>query len=432
MRAVAPICVFSLLSLAACSDDGGEPAFTDTGGMMMVPGCTYSITTRAGAEPPRVSGKTIGPDPTPRHVHLGIVGDPMTSIVAQWRTKDDTTTAGSIRYGVGANLPEAQLTKEVQGLTFGYRASGTTTYRMHQAHLCGLEAGTTYSYQVGTGTSWSPIYTFHTAPDVVAHPDTESVISFIGDTRNAYDIWAQVIDLSMQRTPDLVLFSGDAITFGYVQAEWDTFFETSEPLFATVPMVSTNGNHEGNAVNYYSQVAMPGDQENFGFSYGFARIFVANDEPDDVTQVSTTIPPAMDADFAAHPEARWRILMHHQPMYSSGTVHGSNLELRTAWEPIIDKNHLDLVLNGHDHEYEISKPLAAGAVVPTTADGTVFVVAGGGGADLYGFMTPGFWTDYIESTHNGTVLHVRRDTLTLDAFRTDGSAIPMGFSKTKP
>ncbi len=38
---------------AACSDDGGDPAFTDTGGSLEIDGCDYSVTTRLGAEPPR-------------------------------------------------------------------------------------------------------------------------------------------------------------------------------------------------------------------------------------------------------------------------------------------------------------------------------------------------------------------------------------------
>ena len=44
----------------------------------------------------------------------------------------------------------------------------------------------------------------------------------------------------------------------------------------------------------------------------------------------------------------------------------------------------------------------------------MYVVAGGAGAELYGFGTPGFWTEYIESTHTAAVIHVRREQLTLD------------------
>ena len=419
--------------MTACSgDDEDDAPFTDQGGTLDVPGCDYSVNTRLGADLPRVSGDKIGADPTPRLLHLGIAGDPRTSIVAQWRTVDEETRAGSIRYGVGADLSPAQLTKTVKGIHFGYNATGSDIYRVHQAHLCGLQPGTTYSYQVGTDKHYSPVYTFHTAPDVDANPDSESIIGFIGDSRGGYDVWAQMVAQLQSRTPDLVLFSGDAVTVGLTQYEWETFLEAAEPLFATTPVVLTNGNHEANAVNYYSQFAMPGDQENFGFSYGFARIFVANDAPENPSDLTTTTPTAMDADFTDHESARWKLLMHHRPMWSSGSRHGSSVELQDAFGPIVDKHHVDLVLNGHEHQYEISKPLANKVVQPTNATGTVYVISGGAGAELYGFNAPGFFSDYMEEAHTAAMVRIRRDQLTLEPFRADGTAIANGFTKTKP
>ena len=60
------------------------------------------------------------------------------------------------------------------------------------------------------------------------------------------------------------------------------------------------------------------------------------------------------------------------------------------------------------------------------------MVAGGAGAELYGFDTPGFWSEYTESTHSAATIRVRRDQLTLESFRPDGTMLPAGFTKTKP
>ena len=400
-------------------------------GSIEIPGCGYSVTTQYGAEAPKLSGDNVGSDPTPRLVHLGIVGDPKTSIVAQWRTADETTTKTEIRYAEGANLAADQLTKTAKGIHFRYAGTGTDLFHMHQAHLCGLAPATTYSYQVGAGNAWSPVYTFHTAPDVGANPDAEVVFGFVGDSRGGYDVWAQLAAQIQMRAPDLVLFSGDATTIGITQDEWEEWFAAAEPLLATVPVVPTNGNHEANAINFYSQFAMPGDQQNFGFDYGFAHIFVANDTPDDPSALTGATPAAIDADFTAHENARWKLLMHHRPMWSSGTRHGSDLTLQASWGPIVDKHHLDLVLNGHEHMYELSYPLLGGQVQASAATGTVYVVAGGAGAELYGWMTPGFWSQYIEMTHTAAMLHVRGSQLTMDSFHADGSAVPGGFSKSK-
>ena len=74
-----------VLAVGCGSSSGGpdEDVFTDVGGSLEIEGCGYSITTRLGAEPPRVATDTLGPDPTPPLVHLGFVGDPRTSMVIQ-------------------------------------------------------------------------------------------------------------------------------------------------------------------------------------------------------------------------------------------------------------------------------------------------------------------------------------------------------------
>lgn len=422
-----------LLIGAACSDDGGDPAFTDTGGTLAISGCGYSITTRAGAEPPRKATGHKGADPTPHQVHLGFVGDPMTSIVAQWRTMDETTRATEIRYAEGADLSADQLTEKKTGIQFGFRATGAEIYRIHQAHLCGLKPGTAYSYQVGTTGALSPVYTFRTAPDVAANPDAEVVFGFVGDSRDGYDVWGQLVGQFQQRAPDLVLFSGDAVTVGITQFEWEEFFDRAEPLFARAPVISAHGNHEVNSVNYFSQFAMPGDQENFSFDYGYAHLTVANDTPVDPGVIAGATRDAIAADLEASKGARWKMLMNHQAFWSSATAHGSNLTLQQQWGPLVDKYKLDLVLNGHDHEYEISKPISGGVVQTSNKDATVYVVGGGAGAELYDTGTAAF-TAYAEKTHSAAVIRVTRSSLELDPFRQDGSPISAPearFSKTK-
>lgn len=425
-----------LLVSAACSDDG-DPAFTDTGGTLAIDGCGYSVTTRRGAEPPRKAGAkdSRGEDPTPRQVHLGFVGDPRTSMVAQWRTKDEATRATVIRYGVGEDLAAEQLTEQQGGVQFGFRSTGTDVFRVHQAHLCGLAPGTAYSYQVGSDGAFSPVYTFRTAPDVGASPDAEVVFGFVGDSRNGYDVWSQLVTQLQQRSPDLILFSGDAVTLGISQVEWEELLDRAEPLFARVPVIAANGNHEANAINYYSQFAMPGDQENFSFDFGHAHLTVANDTPDDLGAITGATRDFLAADFEASKGARWRLLMNHQAFWSSAQSHGSSLTLQQAWMPLVDQYKLDLVLNGHDHEYEISKPLANGVPQASNVDGTVYVVGGGAGAELYeiGVGTIDFRA-YAEKTYSAATVRVTRSALELDAFRPDGSPISAPearFSKTK-
>lgn len=430
-----------ILAIAAAGCVKGNPVeidgdFVAEGGTLAIEGCNYELTTRYGAEAPKAGQQVFGPDPRPRSIHLGLMGDPRTSVVAQWRTYDDVTLASEIRYAKGANLTAADLSAKRAGVVFAYRSTGAEVIRMHQAHLCGLEPGTEYSYQVGgtdiTGAErFSDVFTFRTAPDVVANPDSEVVFGFVGDSRGGYAVWSLLVDQLVSRQPDLVLFSGDATTIGLTQYEWEEFFERAEKLFARVPMVSAHGNHEVNAVNYFSQIALPGDQENFGFDYGFAHITVANDTPDDIAKLGGSFKDAIDRDMDSSMAARWKLFMHHQPMFSASTRHGPSATLQDAWLGLVDEHHIDLVLNGHDHDYEVSKPMINKQVQASADGATVFVVAGGAGAELYDQGTD-YWTAYSEKTYNAAVIHVRRDQMTMEAFRQDGTAIPQGFAKTKP
>jgi acid phosphatase type 7 len=423
-------------SLAACVKGNPQPAdpdFVDTGGTLEIEGCNYSVTTREGAEEPRYGSRTVGDDPTPRLLHLGFVGDPKTSMVVQYRTADETTRVTKIRYAAGDGLTADQLTQEADGIEFGYKATGKQIFRQHQAHLCGLTASTTYSYQVGSEGHFSPVYSFTTAPDVVANPDSDLVFGVIGDSRDGYDIWEQLVGQMASHSPNLILFTGDAVTIGLTQPEWEEFLGRGESLLARVPLVFAHGNHEVNAPPFYSQFVAPGDQENFSFDFGHAHVTVANDTPLDIGTIPGSTASFMDADFAAHASATWRIFMHHQPIFSAATAHGSSAFLQEHWRPIIDKHEIDLVVAGHDHDFEMSKPMIGDMPQASNANATVYAVVGGAGAELYDTGNL-FHTAYSEKVHSASILRVQRHLLELQAFRPDGSAIDNPgavFTKTK-
>jgi hypothetical protein len=99
--------------------------------------------------------------------------------------------------------------------------------------------------------------------------------------------------------------------------------------------------------------------------------------------------------------------MHQCAASSSATGNGSDLGIREQWLPLFDRYQVDLVLTGHDHDYERSFPVrgadadagrevATGAVVNTlrphpvtttdsgvfdTSQGTVHLILGCGGSD---------------------------------------------------
>lgn len=390
------------------------------GGTLFLPDCGYTVYTPSGATAPLAvaAGTTPpGPDPTPRQVHLGLASDPARSRVISWRTGDDSTLETTVRYG---KVDGDELSRD--GFSFWYRTP-TVMPRMHEVHLCGLEPDTVYRYQVGGGETWSPERRFRTAPDVVADPSASVVLAVLGDSRGGQEMAADSMRRIMASVqPDAFLFTGDVVTDGRLQGEWDVLFEAGEEIMARVPVIYTHGNHENNAAAYYAQVALPGNEQWFGVDLGPVHLSVLNDTPVDSGAIIAAERTFLTSDLASHATAPWRIVMHHRSIWSNGGGHGSSATLLGAWGPIIDEAGVDLVLSGHDHIYERSRPMFGSEVV-APGKGTIYLVSGGAGAPLYASGS-GPSTAVHASTRNYVILEARAGRLDVRAYRAaDGSLL---------
>ena len=67
----------------------------------------------------------------------------------------------------------------------------------------------------------------------------------------------------------------------------------------------------------------------------------------------------------AQSDARWKVVALHHPPYSAG-YQGSSKHVRDVFSPVFAKYHVQLVLSGHDHDYQRSKPM----------NGVTYVVSG--------------------------------------------------------
>src|SRR3954469_1741175 len=70
--------------------------------------------------------------------------------------------------------------------------------------------------------------------------------------------------------------------------------------------------------------------------------------------------------------AAWKIVTLHHPAYSCGG-YLSNPVVVSRWVPLFRRYGVDLVLSGHDHDYQRFAP----------SHGVTYVVHGGGGQELY-------------------------------------------------
>jgi tartrate-resistant acid phosphatase type 5 len=78
----------------------------------------------------------------------------------------------------------------------------------------------------------------------------------------------------------------------------------------------------------------------------------------------------MDKELASVPEGVWKVCVAHHTLFSNGS-HGDNGVLQAQWGPILNKNHVDFFVCGHDHDVQHLE-------IPGWPES--FVLVGGGGA----------------------------------------------------
>lgn len=153
------------------------------------------------------------------------------------------------------------------------------------------------------------------------------------------------------------------------------------------------GNHEFHAAgatpyfDYFGVLA--GDPKTGYYSYdlGSWHIIVLNSECKDIGGCDAGSPQEkwLRADLAGHPVA-CTLAYWHKPLFSSGSAHGNDLTVKPLWDALYDAN-ADVVINGHDHDYERFAPQRPDGT-PDPVRGIREFVAGTGGKSLRPFGAP--------------------------------------------
>jgi hypothetical protein len=152
------------------------------------------------------------------------------------------------------------------------------------------------------------------------------------------------------------------------------------------------GNHDfetaGGAgyFGYFGAAAGPAPQGWYSFDYGGWHLVALNSNCAAIGGCGRTSPQGLwlAADLAAHP-SRCTLAYWHHPRFASSSGHGSSILTRDLWA-ILQERAADVVLVGHDHNYErFARQDAFGAADPL---GMREFVVGTGGAGLYAMGAP--------------------------------------------
>jgi acid phosphatase type 7 len=144
------------------------------------------------------------------------------------------------------------------------------------------------------------------------------------------------------------------------------------------------GNHEFHAKDatfYFAYFgAAAGDPKAGYYSYelGAWHIVVLNSECAEVGGCQAGSPQEkwLRADLAAHSRG-CKLAYFHKPLFSSGGAHGDDPEFKAFWQALYEA-HANVVINGHDHDYERFAPQNPNGDADSAHGIREFVVGTGG------------------------------------------------------
>jgi 3',5'-cyclic AMP phosphodiesterase CpdA len=216
-------------------------------------------------------------------------------------------------------------------------------------------------------------------------PERKDMLRFlaVADTgsgdANQRAVGQQMAEVHQRRTADLVVLGGDNIYPSGDLAMVEATFQRpyAALLRAGVPFHAVLGNHDIRTDNGDPQVAygpfgMKGRY--YTLRRGPVEFFMldTNGNADWQRQISWL------RSVLANSRAPWKVVVGHHPIYSSG-FYGNDPHLAAKLASLMQRHGVQLYINGHDHNYERSKPI----------DGITYLVVGGGGASLRPVMASG-------------------------------------------
>ena len=226
---------------------------------------------------------------------------------------------------------------------------------------------------------------------------------------------ADVMDDYYKKLPfELVLMTGDNIyEDGEIELVGATFGRPYRYLRKQqVPFYAVLGNHDirtNNGVDQVNYSAFNMEGRYYTFTKGLVQFFALDTNKNaDWSQQYPWLKKNL-----AESKATWKVVFGHHPLYSSG-VHGSDRKLIDRLSPLFSRYRVQLYVNGHDHNYERTKPI----------EGTTYLTCGAGAKTRP--VGSSDWTAHSAPRLSFAIIDVRQKYLKIQGIGKDGEVFDRG------
>jgi hypothetical protein len=293
-------------------------------------------------------------------------------VIVRWRT--DVASDSRVRWGLS---PEA----------LDRVAEDSASVVEHAVELTGLAPETAYFYSIGTSTEvlagGDAGHRFRTPPEAGAGRPVR--LWALGDHGTgdaaAASVRAGFTSWNGNRPVDGLLLLGDNAYWSGTDAELSSnLFGPAQPYFRGLYVWPAYGNHDGMSSNslkqegpYYEAFTLPregeaggrpsGTEAYYSFDVGDVHVIVL-DSFESPTGPGSKMIDWLTLDLAANLRP-WTIVAMHHPPYTFGSHNSDNpddsggllFRMREDVVPVLDEAGVDILLTGHSHGYERSRPV---------------------------------------------------------------------------
>jgi hypothetical protein len=209
-----------------------------------------------------------------------------------------------------------------------------------------------------------------------------------------------------EKNPDLLLALGDLSEVKNPACFFDLFSNYDGNIKIALGEHDTDSNSKDDSLSRFAQYAnhFELDQPYYSFDYENVHFLAMSTGKNEIIPYTIGSPQynfvANDlAQASTNPNIDWIIVYGYRPFYTSPTVHPGQIALRDIYPPLFEKYGVDLVITGHNHNYQRTYPLQVNPVrqsYPLVVDkndsnyvdprGPIFVTVGTAGNELYDFF----------------------------------------------
>ena len=298
---------------------------------------------------------------TPQGIRSGTNIDNATSKTITWMTApSDFSAKMKIAKEADGESAFVEHTGETRDLNYVITANAA---KGNKVTVTGLEPGTTYIYQVGDGTNWSPTRKFTTTYS----SDKFSFVALGDHQFTTADQLGMILEAAntisaVEPTPFFFLNVGDNHDTDdnfNMQVQYSSLLD-QRPGLANINLTPAYGNHEymgysGNG-KFMNGHPSPAPSANYNANqvgdgsyysiYGNIIVLGLDWEHNGIVR-QTEQAKWIDEVLTAHSDVTWKFVTLHYPIWPNASTTGS----RAALDWVFEKHNVNIVFCGHGHTY---------------------------------------------------------------------------------